>query len=105
MTKTIMEVFVIIEMFKGGVMPKIRGVYQDEMEANEIKNDYHFAFIDKQQLIQTEQEKNNKEVYIVMEVMTLNVPNVVGVFKNKELAEEMALSCKYNAQVIGEQLI
>lgn len=99
-----MEVFVIVEMFKGGVIPEIRGVYQNEMEANDIKHKYRFAFIDKQQLIQTSKEKNNKEVYVVMELMTLNVPNVVGVFKNKELADEMAISCKYNAQVIEQQL-
>lgn len=99
-----MEVFIIVEMFKGGATPKIRGVYQNEMEANENKNDYRFAFIDKQKLIQTSKEKNNKEVCVVMELMTLNVPNVIGVFKNKELAEEMAISCKYSAQVIEEQL-
>lgn len=99
-----MEVFIIVEMFKGGVIPKVRGVYRDEMEANEIKNDYRFAFVDKQQLIQTQNEKNNKKVYVVMELMKLNVPNVVGVFKNKELANEVAISCRYNAQVIEEQL-
>lgn len=99
-----MEVFIIVEMFKGGKIPKIRGVYQNEMEANEIKNDYRFAFIDKQQLIQTSKEKNNNEVYVVMELMTLNVPNVIGVFKNKELADEMAVSSKYNVHIIEEQL-
>lgn len=99
-----MEVFVIVEMFKGGIIPKIRGVYKNEMKANDIKNKYRFAFINRQQLIQTSKEKNNKEVYVVMELMTLNVPNVVGVFKNKELADEIAIVCKYNAQVIEQQL-
>lgn len=31
-----MDVFVIVEMFKGGIMPEIRGVYQDEMKSKMI---------------------------------------------------------------------
>lgn len=100
-----MEVFVIVEIFKGGILPQIRGGYQDEVKAKEIKNDYHFAFIDKQQLIQTEDEKLNKEVYAVMELLKLNVPRIVGVYKNNKLAEEIANSCEYDAQVIKEKLI
>ena len=99
-----MEVFVIVEMFKGGIMPEIRGVYQDEMKAHEIKNDYRFAFIDKQKIIQTKEEKLNKEVFVVMELLKLNVPRIVGVYKNNKLAEEMANSCEYNTQLIKEKL-
>lgn len=99
-----MEAFVIVEMFKGGVPPKIRGVYQDETKANEIKDDYQFAFIDKQPIIQTKEEKINKEVFVVMELLKLNVPRIFGVFKNKKLAEEMANSCEYKTQIIKEQL-
>ncbi len=99
-----MEVFVIVEMFKGGKMPKIKGVYQDEMKANEIKDDYQFAFIDKQPIIQTKEEKINKEVFIVMELLKLNVPRIIGVFKNKLLAEEMAGSCENKTQVIEANL-
>ena len=100
-----MEVFVIIEMFKGGIVPEIRGVYQDEVKANKIKNDYRFAFIDKQKIIQTQEEKQNKEVFVVMELLKLNVPRIVGVYKNNKLAEEMTYSCEYNAQVIQVKLI
>jgi len=99
------EAFVIVEMFKGGIVPEIRGVYQDEMKANEIKNDYRFAFIDKQKIIQNKEEKLNKEVFVVMELLKLNVPRIVGVYKNNKLAEEMAYSCEYNAQVIQVKLI
>ena len=49
-----MKIFVIVEMFKGMEVPKIRSVYQNEMRANIVKKDYQFAFIDKQQLIQTQ---------------------------------------------------
>ena len=100
-----MEVFVIVEMFKGGIMSEIRGVYQDEMKANEIKNDYRFAFIDKQKIIQTQEEKQNTEVFVVMELLKLNVPRIVGVYKNNKLAEEMACCCECNAQVIQVKLI
>ena len=100
-----MDVFVIVEMFKGGIVPEIRGVYQDEVKANEIKNDYRFAFIDKQKIIQTQEEKQNKEVFVVMELLKLNVPRIVGVYKNNKLAEEMTYSCEYNAQVIQVKLI
>lgn len=100
-----MEVFVIVEMFKGGIVPEIRGVYQDEVKANKIKNDYRFAFIDKQKIIQTQEEKQNKEVFVVMELLKLNVPRIVGVYKNNKLAEEMTYSCEYNAQVIQVKLI
>ena len=100
-----MDVFVIVEMFKGGIVPEIRGVYQDEVKANEIKNDYRFAFIDKQKIIQTQEEKQNKEVFVVMELLKFNVPRIVGVYKNNKLAEEMASCCECNAQVIKMKLI
>lgn len=100
-----MEVYVIIEMFKGGIVPQIRGVYQDEVKANEIKNDYHFAFIDKQQIIQTYDEKLNKEVYVVMELLKLNVPRIVGVYKNNKLAIEMGKVCEYETQIIEEKIM
>ena len=75
------------------------------MKANEIKNDYRFAFVNKQKIIQTKEEKLNKEVFVVMELLKLNVPRIVGVYKNNKLAEEMAYSCEYNAQVIQVKLI
>lgn len=99
-----MKVFVIVEMFKGGKTPEIKGVYQDEMKANEIKNDYRFAFIDKQLIIQTLEEKKNKEIFIVMELLKLNVPRIISVFKNKLLADEIAKSSEYETQVIEEKL-
>lgn len=99
-----MEAFVIVEMFKGGLVPKIRGVYQYEMKANDIKNDYRFAFISKQKIIQTKEEKISKNVFVVVELLKLNVPRIIGVFKNKKLAEEMANCCEYETQIIEEQL-
>lgn len=100
-----MKVYVVVELFKGGKIPEIKGVYTDKVKAEEIKNNYRFAFIDEQNLIQVQTEKTQTEVYVVMELMKLNVPRIVGAFKNKELAEEMVASCEYDAQVIEEQLI
>ena len=100
-----MEIFVIVEMFKGMKVPKIRGVYQNEMRANIVKKDYQFAFIDKQQLIQTQEEKINKKVFVVMELLKLNVPRIIGVFKDNKLAKEIAISRKYKTQVIEQIMI
>lgn len=95
-----MKVYIVVELFKGGIKPEIRGVYKDKTKAEEIKSNYRFAFIDEQNLIQVQAEKTQMEVYVVMELMKLNVPRIVGVFKNKALAEEMATNCEYDAQVV-----
>lgn len=100
-----MKVYVVIECFKGGKIPEIKGVYTDKTKAEEIKNNYRFAFIDEQNLMQVQAEKTQTEVYVVMELLKLNVPRIVGAFKNKALAEEMATSCEYDTQVIEEKLI
>lgn len=99
-----MKVYVVVELFKGGKIPEIKGVYTDRTKAEEVKDDYRFAFIEEQNLIQVQTEKMQTEVYIVMELLKLNVPNIVAVFKNKALAEEMATNYD-NAQVIEEKLI
>lgn len=100
-----MKVYVVVEIFKGGKVPEVRGVYTDKTKAEEIKGNYRFAFIDEQNLIQSQEEKIQTEVYVVVELLKLNVPNVVAVFKNKALAEAMATSCEYDAQVIEEKLM
>lgn len=100
-----MKVYTVVECFKGGKIPEIRGVYTDKAKAEEIKNNYRFAFIDMQNLIQVQAEKTQTEVYVVMELLKLNVPRIAGVFKNKEIAKETADSCEYNAQIIEEKLI
>ena len=100
-----MKVYVVVELFKGGKIPEIKGVCTDKTKAEEIKGNYRFAFIDEQNLIQSQEEKIQTEVYVVMELMKLNVPNIVAVFKNKALAEEMATNCEYDTQVIKEKLI
>lgn len=100
-----MKVYIVVECFKGDKIPEIRGVYTDKIKAEEIKNNYRFAFIDEQNLIQVQAEKMQTEVYVVMELLKLNVPKIIGAFKNKALAEEMATSCGYNVQVIKEKLI
>ena len=100
-----MKVYVVVETFLGWKIPEIKGVYKNREKAEEIKNNYRFAFVDEQNLIQTQAEKTQTEVYVIVELLKLNVPNVVGVFKNKLLAEEMATDCKYDAHVIEEKLI
>ena len=100
-----MKIYVVVELFKGGIKPEIRGVYTDKTKAEEIKGNYRFAFIDEQNLIQSQAEKVQTEVYVVMELLKLNVPRIVGAFKNKTLAEEMATNCEYDANVIEEKLI
>ena len=100
-----MKVYIVVECFKGGKTPKIRGVYTDKAKAEEIKDNYRFAFVDEQSLIQSQAEKTQTEVYVVMELLMLNVPRIIGAFKNKALAEEMVSSCEYDAHVIEEKLI
>ena len=100
-----MKVYTVVECFKGGKLPEIKGVYTDKIKAEEIKNNYRFAYVDIQNLIQSQTEKTQTEVYIVMELLLLNVPRIVGVFKNKEIAKETADSCEYKANVIEEKLI
>ena len=100
-----MKVYIVVELFKGGIKPEIRGVYTDKTKAEEIKSNYRFAFVDEQNLIQMQTDKTQTEVYVVMELLVLNVPRIVGAFKNKALAEEMATNCEYDTQVIEEKLI
>ena len=90
-----MKVYVVVEMFKGMKVPEIKGVYKDGKKAEEIKNYYRFAFIDEQNLIQAQVEKMQTEVYVVYELLYLNVPRVVGVFKDENLAKEVAQGCEY----------
>lgn len=94
-----MKVYVVVEMFKGDKIPEIRGVYTDKAKAEEIKNIHRFAFIDAQNLIQTRAENEPKEVYVVYELLVCNVPRVVGVFKDENLAKGMAEGCEYPALV------
>ena len=35
------------------------------------------------------------EVYVVYELLYLNVPRIVGVFKDENLAQEAAQGCEY----------
>lgn len=90
-----MKVYVAVEMFKGKKVPEIKGVYNDRTKAEKIKNNYRFAFIDEQNLIQSQAEKMQTEVYVVYELLHLNVPRIVGVFKDENLAQEVAQGCEY----------
>ena len=90
-----MKVYVVVEMFLGGKVPEIKGVYKDKEKAEEIKDNYRFAFIDEQNLIQSQAEKMQTEVYVVYELLHLNVPRIVGVFKDENLAQEEAQGCEY----------
>ena len=56
-----MKVYIVVELFKGGIKPEIRGVYTDKTKAEEIKSNYRFAFIDEQNLIQSQAEKVQTE--------------------------------------------
>ena len=100
-----MKIYVVVETFLGRKVPEIKGVYKDKEKAEEIKDSYRFAFISEQNLIQLQTEKTQAEVYVVLELLILNVPRVVGVFKNKELAKETATNCEYDAQVIEKKLL
>ena len=90
-----MKVYIVVECFKGKKPPEIKGVYKDRIKAEEIKNNYRFAFIDEQNLIQAKEEKMQTEIYIVYEFLVLNVPRIVGVFKDENLAREVAQGCEY----------
>lgn len=94
-----MKAYVVVECFKGGKTPEIQGVYKDRTKAEELKNNYRFAFIDEQNLIQILSEKKQAEVYVVYELLHLNVPRIIGVFKDKNLAKTVADDCKYIAYV------
>ena len=99
-----MQSYVVVEMFLSGEPPKVRGIYKDKIDAEKIKNDYRFAYISEQNIIQSQHECSQKEVYILLELLKLNVPRIVGVFKNKQLSIDMANSCEYMTQIIEEQL-
>ena len=94
-----MKVYVVVEMFKGKKVPEIKGVYKDRTKAEKIKNNYRFAFIDEQNFIQSQAKKMQTEVYIVYELLVCNVPRVIGVFKDENLAKEVAQSCEYVANI------
>ncbi len=100
-----MKVYVVVEMFLGGKVPKVRGVYIDRTKAEEAKASYRFSFIDEQNLIQMLNEKIQKGVYVVIELLEFNVPSVIGVCKNLELAKDMSPDRGYEVQIIAEQLI
>lgn len=100
-----MKVYVVVECFKGDKLPEIKGVYKQKTKAEEIKEKYRFAFIDEQILIQTLTEGTQTTVYVVYELLCLNVPRVVGVFKNEDLAKEVAQDCEYVGNVEKQDLI
>ena len=90
-----MKVYVVVEMFLGTKVPEIKGVYKEKEKAEEIKDNYRFAFISEQYLIQDQSKNKTNEVFVVYELLVLNVPSVVGVFKDKNLAKEVAQDCEY----------
>ena len=94
-----MTVYVVVECFLGEKIPEIKGVYKDKTQAEEIKNNCRFAFINEQNLIQAQAEKMQMEVYIVYELLVGNVPKVIGVFKDENLAKEVSQSCEYVANI------
>lgn len=100
-----MQVYVVVEMFKGEKLPVVRGVYTNKIITEQTKNDLRFAYIDEQRLIQSQSEKEIKEVFVVIELLKLNVPRIVAVFKSKEHAEEIVANTEYETQIIEEKLI
>lgn len=90
-----MKIYVVVEMFLGGIIPKVRGEYIGRTKAEENKDSYRFAFISEQNLIQIVNEKLQTKVYVIIELLKFNAPSVVGVCKNKELAREMSLDRGY----------
>ena len=80
-----MKVYVVVEMFLGEKKPEIKGVYKNRKTAEEIKDNYRFAFIDEQNLIQKQAEQMQTEVYVVYELLCFNVPRIVGTFKDENL--------------------
>ena len=100
-----MKVYIVVECFKGEKNPEIKGVYKDRTTAEEIKNNYRFAFVDEKILIQAQAEKMQTEIYVVYELLHLNVPRIIGVFKDENLAQEVAKDCEYvgyvNKQILS----
>lgn len=94
-----MKVYVVVECFLGGKIPEIKGVYKDRAKAEEVENNYRFAFVNEQYLVQVQAEKIPAEVYVVMELLMANVPRIVDVFKDENLAKEVAKGCTYDACV------
>ena len=95
-----MTVYIVVECFLGGKTPRIKGVYKDRTKAEKIKNNCRFAFIDEQNLIQAWAEKTQTEVYVAYELLIANVPRIIGVFKDKNLAKEVVKDCKYVSKLI-----
>ena len=89
-----MKVYVVVETFLGGKVPEIKGVYKEKEKAEEIKDNYRFAFISEQYLIQVQTKKKPIVVYVVYELLKLNVPKIIGVFDDENLAKEVAKDCK-----------
>lgn len=89
-----MKVYVVVEMFLGEKAPNIKGVYKEKAKAEEIKDNYRFAFMSEQYLIQVQTKKKSIEVYVVYELLKLNVPKVLGVFDDENLAKEVAKDCE-----------
>lgn len=89
-----MKIYVVVEMFFGGKVPEIKGVYKDKEKAEEIKDNYRFAFISEQHLIQNQEKKKPNEVFVVYELLKLNVPKVIAVFDDKYLAKKLPKSMK-----------
>ncbi len=95
-----MKVYVVVECFVGGKIPEIKGFYRARTKAEEIKNNCRFAFVDEQNLIQVQTEKMQAEVYVVYELLIANVPRIIGVFKDENLAKEVAKDCKYVSNIL-----
>lgn len=89
-----MKVYVVVETFLGEKVPEIKGVYKEKAKAEEIKDNYRFAFMSEQYLIQVQTKKKSIEVYVVYELLKINVPKIVGVFDDKNLAKEVAKNCE-----------
>lgn len=99
-----MKVYVVVEWFKGGKKPEIKGVYKDRIKAKEITDNYRFAFIDEQVLLQMQADKEKDEVYVLYELLVLNVPRIIGVFKDENLAKDMAKDGEYENFIIKQVL-
>ena len=64
-----MKVYVVVETFLGEKVPEIKGVYKEKAKAEEIKDNYRFAFMSEQYLIQVQTKKKSIEVYVVYELL------------------------------------
>ena len=100
-----MKVYIVVEWFKCGKKPEIKGVYKDRKKAKETTNNYRFAFVDEQVLLQMQADKTKDEVYVLYELLVLNVPRIIGVFKDENLAKEVAKDCEYESIVIKQNLV